>query len=381
MLPDGRHTLGPDTGTLQVRTSREGAYAKAGHDLVMNVSTWHAVLDVLGDAVTLEITADPKSINVKWGLNGSDSLNDQNRADISKTIDAKVLKGAAISFRSTRATAYGEATILFGDLTIGQYTRPVQFELRPSSDGNRVDATARITQSDFGIKPYSAMLGTLKVRDVVEIVARATFPPAWARPVVERPTVVEPAPVEVQPEPAPTYTAQPEPAPTYAPQPEPAPTYAPQPEPAPTYAPQPEPAPTYTAQPEPAPTYVPQPEPAPTYVSQPEPVETYAAARNGSHDEPVVAIEPTAPAEEHAVSPMTVEEWLQAEEDAPESEVQAPRAEAPQAEQVEAPEEPAADTEPPAPPAPPITTQPPPDVHPAAQPVGNGLRPRWRIRL
>jgi hypothetical protein len=183
MLPDGRHTLGPDTGTLQVRTSREGAYAKAGHDLVMDVSKWEGTLAVAGERVSLELIADPRSLNVRWGFNGSNSLTDKDRASISETIDSKVLRGAAIRFRSTSVTPRGEALLISGDLTIGTATSRISFELRSSADGSRADAVATITQSDFAIKPYSAMLGTLKVRDAVEVVARATLP-LWSPPVV-----------------------------------------------------------------------------------------------------------------------------------------------------------------------------------------------------
>ena len=36
-LPAGTHTLGPENGTLSVRTGRTGAAAKAGHDLLIHV--------------------------------------------------------------------------------------------------------------------------------------------------------------------------------------------------------------------------------------------------------------------------------------------------------------------------------------------------------
>ena len=183
MLPNGRHTLGPDNATLQVRTSREGAYAKAGHDLVMDVDRWEGILAVDGERITLELSAEPRSLRVRWGFNGTTSLTDANRADISNTIDAKVIRGAAISFRSRSITPRGDAFVVTGDLTIGQSTSSMTFELRASADGSRVDAVANVVQSHFGIKPYSAMLGTLKVRDAVEIVARATLP-LWSPPVV-----------------------------------------------------------------------------------------------------------------------------------------------------------------------------------------------------
>ena len=181
MLPSGRHTLGPANGTLQVRTAREGVAARAGHDLVIEATRWEGTLDVAGDSVTLELTVDSKALEVRWGLNGSSGLSEKDRASIAKTIDTKILRGAAISFRSHDATPRGSGVMISGDLTIGAATCPIDFELRPSGDLSRVDATARLTQSDFQIKPYSAMLGALKVSDVVEVVARATLP-RWSSP-------------------------------------------------------------------------------------------------------------------------------------------------------------------------------------------------------
>ncbi len=156
---------------------------KAGHDLVMDAMSWHGSLAVAGEDVTLELTVDSRALKVRWGMNGTTQLTDENRESIGATIDTKVLKGAQISFRSRTATPYGNSMMMSGDLTIGSATRTINFELRTNTDGSRLDAIARITQSDFAIKPYTAMLGALKVRDVVEIVATARLP-LWEAPVV-----------------------------------------------------------------------------------------------------------------------------------------------------------------------------------------------------
>ena len=42
----GTHRLGPHNATLSVETKRKGAAAKAGHDLVIEVTSWEAELDV-----------------------------------------------------------------------------------------------------------------------------------------------------------------------------------------------------------------------------------------------------------------------------------------------------------------------------------------------
>ena len=47
----GTHRLGPEDATLRVRTTRGGAAAKAGHDLLIVVDSWEAVLEVGEDSV------------------------------------------------------------------------------------------------------------------------------------------------------------------------------------------------------------------------------------------------------------------------------------------------------------------------------------------
>ena len=39
------HAFGPENGTLRVRTGRKGAAAKAGHDLLIEVTKWQATVE------------------------------------------------------------------------------------------------------------------------------------------------------------------------------------------------------------------------------------------------------------------------------------------------------------------------------------------------
>jgi polyisoprenoid-binding protein YceI len=73
----------------------------------------------------------------------------------------------------TRVTA-----IVDGDLELAGQSRPasVHVELEPSQSGElQAHATARFRQSEWGIKPYTAFLGALKVADVVDVDAVATL--------------------------------------------------------------------------------------------------------------------------------------------------------------------------------------------------------------
>lgn len=171
-IEPGTHALGPDNARLLVRTGRRGGAAKAGHDLVIEVTSWRAVIEAGGepDQTRLSLSADARSLRVLSGTGGMMALDDSDKDNIRQTIDDEVLKGTAIEFRSTSVTSANGAGRLEvrGELELFGKRAPVSFELQCSNDG-RLEATATIVQSDWGIKPYSALFGALKVADEVEV--------------------------------------------------------------------------------------------------------------------------------------------------------------------------------------------------------------------
>ena len=105
---------------------------------------------------------------MREGSGGVTTLGDEEKAGIEQTIDDEVLKGAAIEFRSsaleldpggTHATVHGELELAGTPPDL----------LRAESEDGRLTGRATVRQSDWGIKPYTALFGTLKVADEVEI--------------------------------------------------------------------------------------------------------------------------------------------------------------------------------------------------------------------
>ena len=171
-LPAGTHKLGPDNATLSVRTKRAGAAAKAGHDLLIHVTAWEATITASGDPAdtTMELHADAGSLRVVEGKGGIQALGEDDIANIHQTIDDEVLKRQEIEFRSTRVEPRGDGGGLTveGELTIVGQTKPISFELDVAEDGT-LSAGAVVTQTEWGMKPYSALFGALKVHDDVEV--------------------------------------------------------------------------------------------------------------------------------------------------------------------------------------------------------------------
>jgi hypothetical protein len=151
-----------------VRTERGGAAAKAGHNLVLRVTSWEAELLIAAD-VSMELSADATSLRVVEGTGGMQSLGDDDTANIHKTIDDEVLRRQDIRFRSTAAELDGNRIHTRGELTLAGETRPIAFDLAVG-DAGALTGVAVVAQTAWGMKPYSALLGALKVKDQVLVV-------------------------------------------------------------------------------------------------------------------------------------------------------------------------------------------------------------------
>jgi len=176
-LHPGTHVVGPESGTMQVMTYREGMAQKVGHDLVLDVSGWQARVTVGEDRAptTIELDVDPRSLQVREGKHGVKPLSDGDRDEIRKNIDEKVLRGQPIEFRSRQVSGREGALKVNGELTIAGQTRPAGFELE-LNDYGELSGTLTIVQSQWDIKPYRALMGALKVRDAVEIALEVRLP-------------------------------------------------------------------------------------------------------------------------------------------------------------------------------------------------------------
>jgi superoxide dismutase, Fe-Mn family len=180
-IQPGAYKLGPGNGILSVRTGRTGAAAKAGHDLLLHVTAWQAVLEVGEEPAQTSIVldADARSLRVREGTGGMQPLGDDDKASILEAIDDDVLKRKGIEFRSTavQITADGSRITVQGELALVGNAAPIAFDLTVGEDG-KLGGSAVVKQTDWGIEPYSALFGALKVADEVEVAIDASLAPA-----------------------------------------------------------------------------------------------------------------------------------------------------------------------------------------------------------
>jgi polyisoprenoid-binding protein YceI len=179
-IEPGTYGLEPPDARLTIRTSRRGAASKAGHDLLIEVQTWGATVQLAPDPAqsVLELNADSRSFKVLEGTGGVKPLGEKDKAGIAQTVNDEILKGTPITFRSTAVRPDGDGRLhVTGDLELANGISLIAFDLIVG-DGGRVSGSATVTQSDWGIKPYTALFGALKLADDVQVAVEGTLKPA-----------------------------------------------------------------------------------------------------------------------------------------------------------------------------------------------------------
>lgn len=172
-LHAGRHPLGTERGRIVLRTSRDGLASQAGHDLTIEVTRWSGELMVADDLspTGLTVRIDMNSLVVRDGAGGLKPLTDRDRREIAVTA-RKVLGADRHPEATFSASAFEPGSagggVIAGALTVAGAECPVRFELSESKPDVYHGATS-VLQSAFGVKPYTAFLGALRVRDAVDI--------------------------------------------------------------------------------------------------------------------------------------------------------------------------------------------------------------------
>ncbi|MEH3156620.1 MAG: YceI family protein [Gordonia paraffinivorans] len=181
-MADPRWTLTPsDDALLEIRTDVTGKAATMGHRLTIVVTRWRAVVDRDGDRPTaVELTAEVDSLDVVHGEGGVTPLLGPEkmvaRSNALKTLDAK--RHPYIVFRADTVDSTESGLRLDGTLEIHGVTRAHAVDLSVEDDDGkrRLSMESVVRQSDFDVKPYSQLLGAMKVVDEVVVAFTATVP-------------------------------------------------------------------------------------------------------------------------------------------------------------------------------------------------------------
>jgi polyisoprenoid-binding protein YceI len=175
----GQYEIGPGVGSVVITTSRQGFAAKVGHDLRIGFDRWSATVQT-GPESLVRARIELASFRVIDGTGGVAPLTDADRREITAT-----------ALRLLDANAHPEATFVSGiisdgradgRLTVRGVEAPVSLDIT-EIDG-RWRATGSVLQSAFGIAPYKAFFGALRLADRVGIEIDVRIP--------EQPGIVPP---------------------------------------------------------------------------------------------------------------------------------------------------------------------------------------------
>lgn len=167
--------LDHSTGTLAVLTGVDGVAARMGHRLTIVMQTWHAEVtfsDDLPAAVSVRVEVD--SLKVDHGEGGVTPLTAPERA----VARSNALKSLAvkrfplITYTSETVEPTEAGYRLTGELEIHGQVREHVVDVAVLDQ--ELTVRTEVRQSDFGVKPYSLMMGSLRVADTVTVTFSAS---------------------------------------------------------------------------------------------------------------------------------------------------------------------------------------------------------------
>lgn len=174
-------TIGPEHGSLTLHTGVEGRAAKAGHALTLRLTDWSAAATLEGPELAgLTLRTALISLEVVSGEGGVKPLSDKDKRSIkASTLETLTAdRHPEVSFTSSSVTARGDGYEAQGELVLAGVAAPLVVGLSVERSGGtaRVEALVPVVQTQFGVKPYTGLMGGLRVRDRVDVRLSVTVP-------------------------------------------------------------------------------------------------------------------------------------------------------------------------------------------------------------
>ncbi len=158
------------TDRVRVYTFKEGLFSRVAHDLRLHVEERGILVVWTHDEVSAEI--DPNALVVDGAMKDSrldaDALSRRDRAKIVDTIRDEILatrRHPKIRFDGTVSERGEHALELRGTLELAGVRRPLSFSAR--REAGRITARVTVRPSEFGIQPYKALAGAIRLQDRV----------------------------------------------------------------------------------------------------------------------------------------------------------------------------------------------------------------------
>jgi polyisoprenoid-binding protein YceI len=167
-------TIDASDGELLIRTGVAGRAARMGHRLTIAMKRWHATVDWAGaEPVSAELTVEVDSFEVLRGDGGVKGLSGPEKAIVKsnalKSLDAG--RYPEIRFTADTVDETDEGYRLTGKLHIRGKSRKQVIDLRTDDLGGawQMSAESGVRQTEYGVKPYSLLMGSVRVADEVSV--------------------------------------------------------------------------------------------------------------------------------------------------------------------------------------------------------------------
>ncbi|MFO0726534.1 MAG: YceI family protein [Myxococcota bacterium] len=175
--------LDATSARCEIFTLKEGLLSRVAHDLRIAVDRF--TVELSDDRQSVTASFEPQSLRVVTAVvNGKDSpgaLSSSDRAKIEETLQNDVLETRRfpeIRFRSSEIRPTDRGYHLQGELKLHGVSRRLSAEvLRETTPEGREKLSFEVSlhQPDFGIKPYTAAFGTLRVQADLRVSMSATL--------------------------------------------------------------------------------------------------------------------------------------------------------------------------------------------------------------
>jgi hypothetical protein len=156
-------------GTIHVFTFKDGLLARAAHDLQLRMEQFEIGLE--GESVHAVLHLQSLFLDgpVEGGTVRPEQYDAGKRADVEKAMHGDILhtsKNPTATFQG-KATPKGDGFSVTGDLALAGQTAPLAFEVR--KEGNAYRAAIDLQPSRWGIAQYKALLGAIRLKDLIRV--------------------------------------------------------------------------------------------------------------------------------------------------------------------------------------------------------------------
>lgn len=165
--------LASGSARLELWTEKEGMLSRVAHDLCLRA---HQASVTFNEEGQLEVRVEVKSLRVQGQVKRGQvkPLSAKDHAEIEKNLQSAAVFDAArfpaVTYRGTCVLSGARASVT-GELEIRGQRRPLPLDSAWRLDGQDALASGevRLRQSAWGLKPYTALMGAIKVKDELRI--------------------------------------------------------------------------------------------------------------------------------------------------------------------------------------------------------------------